>query len=559
LNKSEKELKNLKEEIEILRSLHHENIIQLLDSYETDKEVVVVTEYADGELFSILEDDKTLEEEQVRLIACQLISALYYLHSHRILHRDMKPQNILLCKDNKVKLCDFGFARAMSVETMVLTSIKGTPLYMSPELVEDRPYDHNSDLWALGCILYEINYGTPPFYTNNLYQLVEMIVKSQVKWPKSMSPVFKNFLQGLLVKDASKRLSWPQLAEHEWIKNDVKISDLTASITEPLTAVMNEEQLKKKKEQQKAKAPPPGTSRILSRATREHKKQQQQQQQQKIAKLPGKLLNETTQQQSNLKKKSIIKEEETKSVIITAKKEDEEWENFAQELNQETNLQFFDKIIEDDAEGSLFIQRLKQRLNVATKSMLDSKMDGASMFRETCRIIGNLISVQFEEEDDDEEDADTEDNTSTARTQKSSYLGTGHKTSRPTTARNNKSTNENQFKKRLQGLQGFCHILEIPKVFSDLLTNFLIDKPSTNLDLLKQQTWLPQIQLDLVVLFQSYFTSHMSLLDQIDRASRDSYLKYAKHFLFLSQHLLNQSYDIDLRLRERTMIVRRFF
>jgi fused-like protein len=178
VNKSEKELKNLKHEIEILRSLHHENIIELLDSYETDKEVVVVTEYADGDLFGLLEDDGTLPEEQVQVIACQLVSALHYLHSHRIMHRDMKPQNILLCKDNRVKLCDFGFARSMSVETMVLTSIKGTPLYMSPELVEDRPYDHNADLWALGCILYEIFTGSPPFFTNNLYQLVDMIIKS---------------------------------------------------------------------------------------------------------------------------------------------------------------------------------------------------------------------------------------------------------------------------------------------------------------------------------------------------------------------------------------------
>ena len=178
VNKSEKELKNLRGEIEILRSLHHENIIELLDSYETEKEVVVVTEYADGELFGLLEDDGTLPEEQVQLIACQLVSALHYLHSHRIMHRDMKPQNILLCKDNRVKLCDFGFARAMSVETMVLTSIKGTPLYMSPELVEDRPYDHSADLWALGCILYEIFTGAPPFFTNNLYQLVDMIIKS---------------------------------------------------------------------------------------------------------------------------------------------------------------------------------------------------------------------------------------------------------------------------------------------------------------------------------------------------------------------------------------------
>uniref|UniRef100_A0A3Q3X1H6 non-specific serine/threonine protein kinase n=1 Tax=Mola mola TaxID=94237 RepID=A0A3Q3X1H6_MOLML len=108
LGRSEKELQSLKREIEIMRGLQHPNIVQLFDSFETQTEVVVVTEYAEGQLFQILMDDGNLPESQVREIACQLISALYYLHSHRILHRDMKPQNILLGKSGVVKLCDFG-------------------------------------------------------------------------------------------------------------------------------------------------------------------------------------------------------------------------------------------------------------------------------------------------------------------------------------------------------------------------------------------------------------------------------------------------------------------
>uniref|UniRef100_UPI00398EB6D5 serine/threonine-protein kinase 36-like n=1 Tax=Pristiophorus japonicus TaxID=55135 RepID=UPI00398EB6D5 len=108
VGRSEKELRNLWREIEIMRGLCHPNIVQMLDSFNTDKEVVVVTDYAEGELFQILEDDGSLPEEQVREIACQLVSALYYLHSHRILHRDMKPQNILLGKGGVLKLCDFG-------------------------------------------------------------------------------------------------------------------------------------------------------------------------------------------------------------------------------------------------------------------------------------------------------------------------------------------------------------------------------------------------------------------------------------------------------------------
>ncbi|KAL6571111.1 hypothetical protein OROGR_000661 [Orobanche gracilis] len=150
--KTDKDIHNLRQEIEILRKLKHENIIQMLDSFESPQEFCVVTEFAQGELFEILEDDKCLPEEQVQAIAKQLVRALHYLHSNRIIHRDMKPQNILIGAGSVVKLCDFGFARAMSTNTVVLRSIKGTPLYMAPELVREQPYNHTVDLWSLGVI-----------------------------------------------------------------------------------------------------------------------------------------------------------------------------------------------------------------------------------------------------------------------------------------------------------------------------------------------------------------------------------------------------------------------
>ena len=106
----------------------------------------------------MLEDDSCLPEAEVAAIARQLVAALHYLHSHRVIHRDMKPQNILIGARRTVKLCDFGFARAMSSNTLVLTSIKGTPLYMAPELVQEQPYTHAVDLWSLGVILYGAYY-----------------------------------------------------------------------------------------------------------------------------------------------------------------------------------------------------------------------------------------------------------------------------------------------------------------------------------------------------------------------------------------------------------------
>ncbi|ONK63237.1 uncharacterized protein A4U43_C07F12800 [Asparagus officinalis] len=216
--KSEKDIHNLRQEIEILRKLKHENIIEMLDAFESPQEFCVVTEFAQGELFEVLEDDKCLPEEQVQAIAKQLVRALHYLHSNRIIHRDMKPQNILIGPGSVVKLCDFGFARAMSANTVVLRSIKGTPLYMAPELVREQPYNHTADLWSLGVILYELFVGQPPFYTNSVYALIRHIVKDPVKYPDNMSSNFKSFLKGLLNKVPQHRLTWPTLLEHPFVK-----------------------------------------------------------------------------------------------------------------------------------------------------------------------------------------------------------------------------------------------------------------------------------------------------------------------------------------------------
>ncbi|KAL5110750.1 Serine/threonine-protein kinase 36 [Taenia crassiceps] len=261
-DKSDRAFQNLKKEIEIMKSLNHPNIIGIVDAFETPKEMVAVTEYAEGDLFQILEDDRCLPENVIQSIAAQLVSALYYLHANRILHRDMKPQNILLGHGGVVKLCDFGFARAMSFNTLVLTSIKGTPLYMAPEIVEERPYDHTADLWALGCILYELAVGTPPFYTSSIIQLVKMITNNKVKWSDEMSPMFKSFLAGLLEKDYRRRLQWPDLLLHPFVADLVNVSPMTKQLKSPFTQPLTASQSLEKERQTQMKARPM-SSRIL--------------------------------------------------------------------------------------------------------------------------------------------------------------------------------------------------------------------------------------------------------------------------------------------------------
>lgn len=217
-NKSERELASLRQEIDIMRTLDHPNVIKMLDAFETERDFVVVMEFAQGVLSDVLANDATLPESEVRRIAEQLISALHYLHSNRVIHRDLKPQNILIGGDGKVKLCDFGFARSMSESSLVMTSVKGTPLYMAPELVQEQPYDHTVDLWSIGIILYELFAGEPPFYTKSMYTLLQRIAREDVKYPETMSNTFRSFLQGLLIKRPRDRLNWPNVLDHPFVR-----------------------------------------------------------------------------------------------------------------------------------------------------------------------------------------------------------------------------------------------------------------------------------------------------------------------------------------------------
>ena len=218
--KNERELESLRSEIDIMKTLDHPNVIKMLDAFETKKEIVVVMESAQGVLFDVLTHDTKLPECEVREIAIQLIDALHYLHSNRVIHRDLKPENILIGADRCVKVCDFGLARSMSQQSLVMTSIKGTPLYMAPELVQEQPYDHTVDLWSLGVILYELFVGKTPFYTTSMYTLMQRIAKDVVPWPNSMSPSFKSFLQGLLNKKPQQRLNWPSVLDHPFVRKD---------------------------------------------------------------------------------------------------------------------------------------------------------------------------------------------------------------------------------------------------------------------------------------------------------------------------------------------------
>ncbi|OHS98510.1 AGC family protein kinase [Tritrichomonas foetus] len=217
LGQSKDDILSFRREIDILKKVDHPNIMRHIEIFETNTDFCLVSELARGDLFQIINDNATLPEEVLKSVAAQLVSALTNLHQHRIIHRDMKPQNVLICANGALKVCDFGFARALSCTTLVLTSIKGTPLYMAPELVQEQPYDEKVDIWSLGVILYELYYGKPPFFTNSIYKLIQMIVNEKITWPGKISDQFKDFLLQMLQKDPQRRSSCANLLTHPFI------------------------------------------------------------------------------------------------------------------------------------------------------------------------------------------------------------------------------------------------------------------------------------------------------------------------------------------------------
>ncbi|XP_069313513.1 serine/threonine-protein kinase ULK3 isoform X2 [Eulemur rufifrons] len=220
LNKASVE--NLLTEIEILKGIRHPHIVQLKDfQWDSDNIYLIMEFCAGGDLSRFIHTRRILPEKVARVFMQQLASALQFLHERNISHLDLKPQNILLSSLEKphLKLADFGFAQHMSPwdEKHVL---RGSPLYMAPEMVCQRQYDARVDLWSVGVILYEALFGQPPFASRSFSELEEKIRSSRVV-ELPLRPVLsqdcRDLLQRLLERDPSRRISFQDFFAHPWV------------------------------------------------------------------------------------------------------------------------------------------------------------------------------------------------------------------------------------------------------------------------------------------------------------------------------------------------------
>ena len=184
--KKASELEGLHKEISILKSVQHPNVVRYVDSSSDDAQFVltILMEYCDGgDLHERIKacGDRGMAESEVASMLIQILVALRHLHmDHRILHRDLKPQNIFLTKDGIVKLGDFGVSTVLTGSIDFAKTFCGSPYYLAPELCEEKPYNGKADMWSVGVILYEcMSKGTRPFPAKNLVALVMQITKAQ--------------------------------------------------------------------------------------------------------------------------------------------------------------------------------------------------------------------------------------------------------------------------------------------------------------------------------------------------------------------------------------------
>lgn len=193
-------------EVRMFHTLKNRHILKFYNWYETRNHLWIIFEYcAGGDLFQLIEQDKKLPEETIQKFGRDLAQGLYYLHANNIIYADLKPSNVLMNEYNTLKLCDFGLSKKISDlvkkkdEPNDNSPKSGTPYYMAPELFSDEGvYSFYSDMWALGCVLYELATGKPPFAATGLKDLIREICEDEIQELEGFSPLFNDLLKRLL-------------------------------------------------------------------------------------------------------------------------------------------------------------------------------------------------------------------------------------------------------------------------------------------------------------------------------------------------------------------------
>ncbi|NXD64138.1 NEK4 kinase, partial [Eolophus roseicapillus] len=227
-NASNRERKAAEQEAQLLSQLKHPNIVTYRESWQgEDGLLYIVMGFCEGgDLYHKLKEQKgkLLPENQVVEWFVQIAMALQYLHEKHILHRDLKTQNVFLTRTNIIKVGDLGIARVLENQYDMASTLIGTPYYMSPELFSNKPYNYKSDVWALGCCVYEMATLKHAFNAKDMNSLVYRIIEGKLPpMPKDYSPQLVEIIRTMLSKRPEERPSVKSILRQPYIKHQISL------------------------------------------------------------------------------------------------------------------------------------------------------------------------------------------------------------------------------------------------------------------------------------------------------------------------------------------------
>ena len=215
-------------EIKIHKSLHHQNIVSFVHYFEDTENVYLLIELCQNQtLNDLLKRRKKLTELEIQCYTIQLIKALKYLHSHRIIHRDLKLGNLFISDKMELKVGDFGLATKLEFDGERKRTVCGTPNYIAPEILEGKSgHSYEVDIWSLGVIIYSLIIGKPPFETNNVKETYKRIKMGNYNFPENtlLSNPTREIIQRILVLDPNQRPSLDDILLSDFFNLGISIN-----------------------------------------------------------------------------------------------------------------------------------------------------------------------------------------------------------------------------------------------------------------------------------------------------------------------------------------------
>ncbi|XP_076294794.1 calcium/calmodulin-dependent protein kinase I isoform X3 [Lasioglossum baleicum] len=232
---------SLENEIKVLRRLTHPNIVQLLETFEDKQKFYLIMELVTGgELFDRIVEKGSYTEKDASGLIRQILEAVDYMHEQGVVHRDLKPENLLYYspdEDSKIMISDFGLSKME--DSGIMETACGTPGYVAPEVLAQKPYGKAVDVWSIGVISYILLCGYPPFYDENDAVLFAQIIKGEFEFDSpfwnDISDSAKDFIQKLICVNVEERYTCKQALAHPWISgNEASNKNIHGTVSEQL-------------------------------------------------------------------------------------------------------------------------------------------------------------------------------------------------------------------------------------------------------------------------------------------------------------------------------------